>query len=529
MKDAFLVIVLFQVILRAEGDWTPVLNMTRTGEGDIFTERTVYACTAAWNGYCTERRANRLTWREAGGRQVCMCQCYTWFNTYLSDEDSCKNVPADSDCEWKFEDEGQTLYMVTPGAGQTGRIDWGEEDDWPGSGVTPNSCSVSWSCDVTSQTYLQDGEWKDLSCLGGDIPDDVFVLDYEEYGRKRTCQRHWFVSWDVSYDVTRLAGLVIHLDITCTRRRWSNRQYIKSQCLSFKTEGTHLYTPGPGCTLYTVTTPSGRVTTTQRDQHTIAPETPEAGVTTTHGEGIITAPGSETTHANTTSGNGDMGRNSGAGGGNTAAVAGGVAVAVIAVLVLVGGFVFFWRRKHKQNTGKPSSGGSQVTVSTLQNPGYRVHISAPLSQNVRISSDSTGYVDNASYVGYNTGGSVDNAIYEGNQPEYAYTDVVVPSAPKRDATYQPYQPYDQVPQDNLYSSPNADNVYTQLDGTQERQVPSAPPLPYTDPAGTNHYTSLLEGQENVYQDLGPQYEELPAFSKGTDSDPSVDKSKSPFL
>ncbi|CAH1263328.1 Hypp2673 [Branchiostoma lanceolatum] len=519
MKDVVLVIILlFQAVIRTEGDWTSVLNVTRTGrEGDVFTERTD-TCTEAWNGYCSQRYANRLSWREPGGRRVCMCQCYTWFNTYLSDEDSCENVPSDSDCEWTFEDEGPAnLYTVTTGAGQTGRIDWGDED-WPGSGVTPNSCSIDWSCDVTSQTYLEDGEWKDLSCLGGDIPDDIFILDYEENGRKRNCQRHWFVSWDVTYDITRLGGLVIHLDITCTRRRFGNRQYTESQCLRFKTEGTHLYTPGPGCTAYTQTTPPGKVTT-QRNQQTTgsALETPDAGITR--------APDVETTHSNTTSGNGDMGRNTGGGGGNTGAIAGGVVVAVIAVLALLGGFVFFWRRKHKQDTGKPSSGGPQVSVSTLQNPGYRVNISAP--QINRISSDSSGYVDNTAYVGYSTGGSVDNAIYEGQQQEYAYTDVVVPSAPKRDATYQPYQPYDQVPHENLYNSPDADNVYAQLDGTQEQQVPSAPPLPFAGSEGTNHYTSLMEGQENLYQDLGPQYEELPAYTRGTDSDPSSDKSKSP--
>ncbi|XP_078592865.1 uncharacterized protein LOC144871363 isoform X2 [Branchiostoma floridae x Branchiostoma japonicum] len=523
MRDVVLLVtVLFQVVLRTEGDWTPVLNVTRTGrEGDIFTERTD-TCTTAWNGYCTERKANRLTWREPGGRQVCMCKCYTWFNTYLSDEDECENVPSDSECEWSFEDEGQQLYTVTPGSGQTGRIDWGDED-WPGSGVTPNSCSIDWSCDVTSQTYLEDGEWKDLSCLGGDIPDDIFVLDYEESGRKRNCQRHWFVSWDLTYDITRLGGLVIHLDITCTRRRWGNRQYTKSQCLRFKTEGTLLYTPGPGCTPYTQTTPPGQGTT-QRNQHTAGGVTAGGAAAggATPDAGITAAPGVEITHANSTSGNGDMGRNTGGGGGNTGAIAGGVAVAVIAILALVGGFVFFWRRKHKQNTGKPSSGGTQVTV---QNPGYRVHISAP--QINRISSDSSGYVDNSGYVGYSTGGSVENAIYEGQQPEYAYTDVVVPSAPKPDTTYQPYQPYDQVPHENLYSSPEADNVYAQLDGTQEQQVPSAPPLPFTESSGTNHYTSLMEDQENLYQDLGPQYEELPAYSRGTDSDLSIDKSKSP--
>eukprot|EP00058_Branchiostoma_floridae_P027786 XP_002613277.1 hypothetical protein BRAFLDRAFT_68242 [Branchiostoma floridae] len=126
-----------------------------------------------------------------------------------------------TECEWWFEDEGQqALYTVTPGAGLTSRIDWGDED-WPGLGrFTPNYCLVTWSCDVTSQTYLENGEWKDMSCLGGDIPDNVFVLDYEEnrWLTLASCRRHWFVSWDVTYDVTRLEGLVIHLDITCTRR-----------------------------------------------------------------------------------------------------------------------------------------------------------------------------------------------------------------------------------------------------------------------------------------------------------------------
>ncbi|XP_078594299.1 uncharacterized protein LOC144872062 [Branchiostoma floridae x Branchiostoma japonicum] len=147
-----------------------------------------------------------------------------------------------TECEWRF-DAGQQLYTVTPGAGHTGRIDWGDEG-WPGA-KTPDFCFFiefkNWSCDVTSQTYLEDEEWKDMSCLGGDIPDDVFVLHYEVNRPSIwSCQRHWFVSWDVTYNATRLEGLVIHLDITCTRRRWRNRRYTRSQCLRFQTEGTPL-------------------------------------------------------------------------------------------------------------------------------------------------------------------------------------------------------------------------------------------------------------------------------------------------
>ncbi|CAH1263352.1 ADGRL2 [Branchiostoma lanceolatum] len=129
-----------------------------------------------------------------------------------------------SECRWKLADHGQYLYR------RTSQIHWPDQD-WPV--VSPETC-WGWSCFITSQKFLQDGQWKDLSSLGDGVADNAFTIAHEENGRAQHCRRQWFIQWEVTSDITRLDGMDIYVDVTCTLS-FLGAMHTKTNCLTLRT------------------------------------------------------------------------------------------------------------------------------------------------------------------------------------------------------------------------------------------------------------------------------------------------------
>ncbi|XP_066280372.1 adhesion G protein-coupled receptor L3-like [Branchiostoma lanceolatum] len=129
-----------------------------------------------------------------------------------------------SECRWTLADHGQYLYR------RTSQIHWPDQD-WPV--VSPETC-WGWSCFITSQKFLQDGQWKDLSSLGDGVADNAFTIAHEENGRAQHCRRQWFIQWEVTSDITRLDGMDIYLDVTCTLS-FLGAMNTKTNCLTLRT------------------------------------------------------------------------------------------------------------------------------------------------------------------------------------------------------------------------------------------------------------------------------------------------------
>ncbi|CAH1263333.1 ADGRL2 [Branchiostoma lanceolatum] len=129
-----------------------------------------------------------------------------------------------SECRWKLADHGQYLYR------RTSQIHWPDQD-WPV--VSPETC-WGWTCFITSQKFLQDRQWKDLSSLGDGVADNAFTIAHEENGRAQHCRRQWFIQWEVTSDITRLDGMDIYLDVTC-RLSFLGAMHTKTNCLTLRT------------------------------------------------------------------------------------------------------------------------------------------------------------------------------------------------------------------------------------------------------------------------------------------------------
>ncbi|KAI8482585.1 hypothetical protein Bbelb_396520 [Branchiostoma belcheri] len=164
-------------------------------------------------------------------RRCILDTCNCIFNTVLSDERrQAKGVTGSggnntsSECRWTLADHEQYLYR------RTSQIHWPDQD-WPV--VSPETC-WGWKCFITSQKFLQDRQWKDLSSLGHGVSDSAFTIAHEENGRAQHCHREWFIQWEVTSDITRLDGMDIYINVVCTLS-YLGAMHTKSNCLTLRT------------------------------------------------------------------------------------------------------------------------------------------------------------------------------------------------------------------------------------------------------------------------------------------------------
>eukprot|EP00058_Branchiostoma_floridae_P027789 XP_002613280.1 hypothetical protein BRAFLDRAFT_68245 [Branchiostoma floridae] len=129
-----------------------------------------------------------------------------------------------SECTWTLADHEQYLYR------RTSQIRWPDQN-WPV--VSPETC-WGWKCFITSQKFLQNGQWEDLSSLGDGVLDNAFTIAHEESRQAQHCRRLWFVQWEVTSNITRLDGMDIYVDVTCTLSFLGN-MHTKTNCLTLRT------------------------------------------------------------------------------------------------------------------------------------------------------------------------------------------------------------------------------------------------------------------------------------------------------
>ncbi|XP_035670815.1 uncharacterized protein LOC118412172 [Branchiostoma floridae] len=206
--------------------WEVTSNITRLDGMDIYVDVT---CTLSFLG-AMHTKTNCLTLRTT--EKLIAETLETASDMTITSTAQPRSSRANGECNWTFADDSQHLYR------RTTPVRW-SNTDWPTSQVTKMKISPAfcgpWSCSVSTQRFLDNGQWKSLTSLGQDVAGDIFDIAYNDIVNEGNCTREWFVKWNYTTAVSRLGPLIFQLGVHCT----SVGRHTQTGCIAFKTKGTH--------------------------------------------------------------------------------------------------------------------------------------------------------------------------------------------------------------------------------------------------------------------------------------------------